>query len=134
MAFKVSILKIPKYLNMTNKPVEKRILKNKAHQLPRLRHRTLPTQTKSNFQQTCLCSYQKGDVWPPPSRIACPRATREEIGKARLHAKQAYTWFLDPRVKTNLLLPSGGRFWRQVRGRRQCEASHQGPRRALRPI
>ena len=32
----------------------------------------------------------------PPSRIAGPRATRKEIGKARLHAKQVYTWFLDP--------------------------------------
>jgi len=59
---------------------------------------------------------RKGMYGLPPSRIAGSRATRKEIGKARLHAKQEYTGFLDPRVKTNLLLTSIGRCWRQVRG------------------
>jgi len=37
MAFKVSILKIPKYLNMTNKPEEKRIIKNKYKKIKQLK-------------------------------------------------------------------------------------------------
>ena len=74
---------------------------------------------------------QKGMYGLPQAGLLAQELLEKRLKKTRLQTKQAHTGFLDPRVKTNLLLPSSGRFWRQVRWRRQCEASDQGTRRAL---